>query len=322
MKIAFFLILLSLTLSGYANAKESWEKRASAAFNKPVTKEEKNKIADAIPKKPTSTPRQDRKILVFSRCEGFIHKSIPYGKEALAIMASKTGAFSVEFNDDYEVFSEKNLKSYDAILFNNTTGLTPDKEQQEAIMHFIKSGKGIIGIHGATDNFQKWHEGLCMMGGVFAGHPWNAKGTYPFKLDDAEHPVNDVFNGKGFWFNDEIYQYKPDSYQGAEQLRILVSMDMSHEEGFKPLLNHKKKKDPSFTQEQAQQAHIPVSWLRPVGKGRLFYTNFGHHSKTYWNPNINRHLLDGIQYALGDLDADDTPTAEMKDLVQAHAPEL
>jgi type 1 glutamine amidotransferase len=55
---------------------------------------------------------------------------------------------------------------------------------------------------------------------------------------------------------------------------------------------------------------VPVSWLRKAGDGRVFYTNFGHREDTFAKPAILKHMLDGIQYALGDLEADATPTAE------------
>jgi type 1 glutamine amidotransferase len=51
-----------------------------------------------------------------------------------------------------------------------------------------------------------------------------------------------------------------------------------------------------------------VSWLRKAGDGRVFYTNFGHREDTFTKPMILKHMLDGIQYSLGDLDADATPT--------------
>jgi type 1 glutamine amidotransferase len=53
---------------------------------------------------------------------------------------------------------------------------------------------------------------------------------------------------------------------------------------------------------------VPVSWLRKAGQGRVFYTNFGHREDTFSKPAILKHMLDGIQYALGDLEADATPT--------------
>ena len=67
---------------------------------------------------------------------------------------------------------------------------------------------------------------------------------------------------------------------------------------------------------------VPVSWVSTHGKGRLFNTNFGHNESTYTKPVMMRQLLDGIQYALGDLEADATPSAKVKNLTPALAPEL
>jgi len=323
-QITAAIIVTSLV---FASSAETWEEKAAKRFNKPITQEQKDLMIKSLPAKPTVSPKKEHRILVISRCEGFIHTSIPYGKFLLEQMGAKTGAFKADFADGYEIFSTANLNNYDAILFNNTTNLKPTDEQCAAIIDFINNGKAIIGIHAATDNFKNWHEGVCMMGGVFDGHPWGAGGNWAFKLDDANNPVNKVFGKKGFWHTDEIYQYKPDSYQGEEKLRILVSMDMSKEINQSALLK-KKKGEPEPTAEEkaklielAKLRKAPVSWIRTIGKGRLFYTNFGHREDTCWNPKINQHILDGIQFALGDLDADATPTHDAKDLEEALAPD-
>jgi type 1 glutamine amidotransferase len=321
MKMSRIIILafLALPLIAVSSEAKTWEEKSAERFNKkPLTDEQRELIRNAVPDKPIAKPKKKRKILVISRCEGFIHMSIPHGKYMLEQLGKKSGAYEAVFNDNYDAFTKENLKQFDAIVFNNTTNLTFSKEQEEAIMEFINGGKGIVGIHAATDNFKKWHEGLCMMGGVFNGHPWNANGNWAFQLDDAKNPVNQIFGEKGFWHTDEIYQYKPDSYQGPENLRILVSLDMDKEANQKPLTQAKKN---PISVEEAKQRHIPVSWIRDFAKGRLFYTNFGHREDTNWNPKINQHILDGIQFALGDLEADATPTAQMKDLVIAKAPD-
>ena len=54
---------------------------------------------------------------------------------------------------------------------------------------------------------------------------------------------------------------------------------------------------------------VPVSWIRKAGDGRVFYTNLGHREETFRNPIVLRHMMDGIQYAMGDLEADAEPTA-------------
>ena len=122
-----------------------------------------------------------------------------------------------------------------------------------------------------------------MIGGCFAGHPWNAGGKWPFFVEDDKHPVNAAFKEKEFTFSDEIYQYK--GYDRSK-LRVLIGLD-SVKSG---------KKGNSATND------YPVSWVRSYGKGRIFYSNFGHNKSTWWTPFMLQHFLDGIQWSLGDID--------------------
>ena len=55
-----------------------------------------------------------------------------------------------------------------------------------------------------------------------------------------------------------------------------------------------------------------MSWIREYGKGRVFYTSLGHNAHIYWNAPLLQHMLAGIQYALGDLQADATPSNQLK----------
>lgn len=299
-----------------------WEQRAKERFKR-LTSKTQVEISQAQPQDSGLKKKKlkTRRVLVFWRCETFIHTSIPSGNFALQEMARKTRAFTVELADKYSVFTKKNLKDYDAIIFNNTTSLKfEDEAQQQAVLGFIRGGKGIVGIHAATDNFYEWEEGAAMMGGQFNGHPWTAGGTWAFKLDDPTHELNAAFDGKGFWHSDEIYQYKPSTFQGPEKLRILVSLDMSKAEVREPMSLEQFEK---FNQEYGPgPREVPVSWIREYGKGRLFYTNFGHNESTYKNPAVMRHLYDGILYALGYTKLDATPTSQLPKIAAALAPEL
>jgi uncharacterized protein len=55
-----------------------------------------------------------------------------------------------------------------------------------------------------------------------------------------------------------------------------------------------------------------LSWIRREGKGRVFYMTHGHAEEVYANSQMLAHLLAGIQYALGDLKADDKASAKEK----------
>ncbi|MBW8014881.1 MAG: hypothetical protein FVQ82_01725 [Planctomycetes bacterium] len=240
-------------------------------------------------------PAKPRKVLVFNLCQGFPHSSVPYGSKAIEILGQKTGAFTSDVSVDKSVFTAGNLKQYDAIIFNNTTRLTFDKSQRKAIMDFVKGGKGIAGIHGATDNFYDWPEAAEMMGGTFRGHPWGARGTWAVKIEDPTSPVAAAFNGKSFKISDEIYLTK--QIKLRENARVLVGLDMTDEVNLKPLGGKKTHPD------------VPISWIRDFGKGRVFYCAFGHNHEIFWNTTILKHYLDGIQFAIGDLKADTTPLA-------------
>ncbi|MBP8604346.1 MAG: ThuA domain-containing protein [Phycisphaerae bacterium] len=275
-----WLLVLMAAMTGYA-----------------VTEQEKQAIQSAMPDQPVVKPAAERTMLVFSLCNGFKHSSIPYWIEALNVMSQKTGAFKVVHSTEMSVFNPETLRQYDAICFNNTTKLTPDAAQQKAILDFVKSGKGIVGIHAATDNFYDWPEGMEMMGGVFSGHPWTGDGTWAVKIDDPQHPLMQPFKGQGFKIKDEIYRTAAPLYSRTKQ-RVLMSLDMSD-----PATKNARGVTP-------EDADTGISWIKQIGQGRLFYCSLGHDHAVTWNPAVLQHYLAGIQYALGDLKVDDRPLAK------------
>ncbi|MHC5214311.1 MAG: ThuA domain-containing protein [Planctomycetota bacterium] len=258
-----------------------------------IPEQDIQKIQQAMPTQAVVKADLPRTLLVFSLCSGFKHDSIPYWIKALDVMSEKTGAFKVVHSTDMSIFNEDSLKNFDAICFNNTTKLVPDKAQQKAILGFVIKGKGVVGIHAATDSFYEWPKGMKMMGGVFTGHPWTADGTWAIKLDDAEHPLMTSFQGQGFKINDEIYRTSPPLYSRKDR-RVLMSLDMSDE-------TTKNAKD-----VRLDDMDTGISWIKPVGKGRLFYCSLGHNNHLTWNKPVLEHYLAGIQYALGDFKVDDT----------------
>jgi type 1 glutamine amidotransferase len=257
------------------------------------------KIDAAIPASAAVRPKAKRKILLFSRTEGYAHFSIPAGIYAITKLGEQTGAYAVESSGDMEIFTPARLKGFDAIFFNNTTGLKPNEAQRRAILDFVEQdGKGLIGIHAATDNFPNWPEGQALIGGKFAGHPWGGGDVSAVKLDDPAHPLNKPFGGVGFWIKDEIYQYD-DNYKRTDR-RVLLSLDMS------------KPQNARLGQVRNKDNDIGISWVKQAGRGRVFYSSFGHNNEVFWIPQILAHWLDGIQYALGDYEVEATPLGDYK----------
>jgi type 1 glutamine amidotransferase len=267
------------------------------------------KIDKALPAKAPAEPKQRRKILIFSRTAGFRHGSIPTGIKAITMMGEKTGAYLAVATEDEAMFEPEKLKAFDAVFMLNTTGdcLKPkgnDKDDiakreevyKQSLKAFVESGKGLIGVHSATDTYHNWKDYNVMMGGTFQSHPWGEGSKVAIKNLDPKHPINAAFDGKGFEIMDEIYMFKPGTALGTER-HFLLALD-------------EKKMD--VTKGKRKDDFYAISWVATYGKGRNFYCSLGHRPDIYWNPMVLQHYLAGIQYALGDLEADATPSEKAK----------
>ena len=80
------------------------------------------KIREALPEAAPAKPRQARKVLLFSKTNGFRHGSIPVGVASLTMLGKQTGAFEATHSEDEAVFEPATLKQFDAVIMVNTTG--------------------------------------------------------------------------------------------------------------------------------------------------------------------------------------------------------
>ncbi len=281
---------------------------------KPPSEADIAKMEAAMPAKPTVKPTKPRKLLIFSQCEGFKHSSIPFGEKAFEIMGRKAGAFTTVVADDCAILESPEFDTFDAILMNNCTMRLPllnidtkgmDEEQkaaadereakaQKRFLDFIRNGKGLIGVHAATDCLYKWEEYGEAVGAYFWGHPWSE--DVGVKLDDPGHPLLKAFNGLPFIVGDEIYQFREPYSRDTH--RVLLSIDPAETNMNKDSI---RREDGDFG----------VAWIREYGKGRVFYFSLGHRHEIFWNAPLMQCYLDGIQYAFGDLRADATPSAQL-----------
>jgi len=256
-----------------------------------IPKKDRERIYKASPGKTSAKPLKPRRVLVFSRMEGYRHKSTPWGAEALRILGEKTGAYVAECSDDKSMFDRKNLFRFDAVVFNNNcnSGIV-DPIRRKNLLDFVKSGRGFVGIHSAAHP-KNWPEFVDLLGAHSVSHPWNAGSSVTLTVEEPDHPVVKCFGGATFTHTDEIFQFKDYT---RKKLRVLVRLDTARTDMKKPGIF---RKDGDFG----------LVWVREYGKGRVFYSALGHQIDTYWNPTILTHFLAGIQFALGDLPANATP---------------
>jgi len=268
--------------------------------------EESRKIYSAAPAKAMATPEKERTILVFTLCRGYYHNSIPYGARAVQFLGEKTKAFKTVISDDPSVFEPEKLNEFDGVCLMSALGeffipdnfkqlpqpeqekiLIKDRELKKNFLNFIKSGRGLIVIHGSSFAFPNWEEYAEMLGGFFDSHPWNGYEKLAIKIEEPGYPLVRAFCPNGFEIIDEGYQFK-EPYS-RKNVRVLMSLDLSKMDTNKPNL----RADRDF----------PITWVKQYGTGRVFHCALGHNPEEFWNPALLTHILDGIQFAIGDLDA-------------------
>ena len=188
-----------------------------------------------------------------------------------------------------KAFAPEALAHFDGLIFASTTGELPIPDI-DADLAWLKTGKAFLGFHAASDTLKKSDAYCDMIGGHFAGHPWNAGGEHGFVVHEPAHRLVAMFPQR-FRMKDEIYQY--DLRYKPENLRVLLSIDM-----------------PASTPKEPW--HVPVAWVREYGQGRVFYTNFGHNDATWKDPLFKQHMQEGIAWALKRFDAPAAPNPDVQ----------
>jgi type 1 glutamine amidotransferase len=147
--------------------------------------------------------------------------------------------------------------------------------------------------------YDQWPEFGRMLGGTEnGGHPWNGE-VMTMKVEDPRSPINAAFGGKDFQIADQAFQLQEPAFR--DRLHVLLRIDPEKSPPPRRILAARK-----------EDMDFPMSWIRRQGKGRVFYSGLGHGADVYANPQMLQHMLAGIQYALGDLAADDSPDSTRK----------
>tara|TARA_R110002153_G_scaffold94179_1_gene227308 strand:- start:6699 stop:10094 length:3396 start_codon:yes stop_codon:yes gene_type:complete len=216
------------------------------------------------------------KVLVFSKTMGFKHASIPTGIAAIQKLGQENG-FAVDTTKNAELFTDENLKQYSAIIFMSTTGNVLDQFQEAAFERYIQAGGGYVGVHAAADTEYDWGWYNDLAGAQFLSHP-SGTPTADFIIKDKNFIATKFFTDSVWNRTDELYNYKninPD-------INVLMTLDESSYEG-----------------GQNGDFH-PIAWYHDFDGGRAFYTGGGHTDESFSEDLFVKHLLGGIQYAIGD----------------------
>jgi uncharacterized protein len=191
------------------------------------------------------------------------HNSAKYAPGLATALFSR--GINLTYTEDPADLNADNLRQYDGlVIYANHDNITP--EQDQALSQFVESGKGLIPIHAASFCFRNSPTYVKMVGGQFKSHK---TGTFTTEVVDAKHPIMQGLTPFETW--DETYvhsELQPDNHL----------LQVRDEEGRKE----------------------PWTWTRSQGKGRIFYTAYGHDERTWSQPGFRQLVGNGILWAVGD----------------------
>jgi uncharacterized protein len=221
-------------------------------------------------------------VLVFTKTQEYHHQSIIDGVEALRDM-SKKHYFSMDWQDDASVFNDANLIQFQAVVFLSTSGNLFNDEQKAALQKFIRSGKGFVGIHSASDTEYQWDWYGKLVGRYFVIHPEIQTGD--LQVVNRKFPGLELMPDHFLW-TDEWYEF------GKENVKDLTTILAVDETSYDPKANWDNKKTGS-----GMGKFHPIAWYHLFEGGRSFYTGLGHTASAYKNPLFLEHIYGGIFWA-------------------------
>ena len=397
----------------------------------------------ALPAQGWAKPAKAHKIIVMDYCAGFIHTPIPLTNKMIEEFGTKNTLWTTTVSWDPGDINEQNLKQYDAIVLNSTTGRWLDDPanpavtdaRRKALLDFVRSGKGVVGIHGTGDSYhtadpklaadraaedtaagregtrgragggggnraagpaaliatgivslgdknadQKtnkaevdavadawfdkldtekkgavnqtdfinriaavvnptptstgrgaaapadpmagmnmgtpstpagrsqdmrpdiqrslWQDYSLMIGGFFKYHFPNT--LISIKVDDPVSPLTSMLKGMPpQQFYGEVYTFGMDTLS-RKNMHVLTSVAY----GNVSVADKAQEPNPRSDHD------YPLTWIRREGQGRVFYFALGNEERVFFYKPFNEQFLAGIQYALGDLKADDSPSVK------------
>lgn len=172
-----------------------------------------------------------------------------------------TGEFKVTITKDVDQFKAENIKKYDLVIIY-ATRLTMNKDQEQGLTSFVDSGKGLVGIHCATDTFREDDAYWKLVGGRFRTH-----GHETFQVNVTAKRNVIVEGMSSFQIDDETYcdDFHPDS-------KCITIM--------------RREKDSE-----------PAAWIQYYGKGRVFVTGLGHGKPAWENPAWQQLITKASEWA-------------------------
>jgi len=237
-------------------------------------------------------PKPLKRVLAWADVQtGFQHDSVSHALATMERLGREMGLYEMTIRTDSQVVTKqkiavgnaKNLDTFDAIFFYGVGNGTLTAEQKVDMLRFVREdGKGFVGAHTGIDAFHDWPEYGEMIGGYFDNHPWGqTDGTVL-----VEEPTFPGWSGlgKSFPIHEEFYQTK--APYAREKVDVIARLDTT-------------KLDMTNKNVRRTDGDYPVAWAKNFGKGRVFWSTFGHAVETWDDPRVQGIYMGALKWALG-----------------------
>lgn len=226
----------------------------------------------SIGKVVTEQTSKGRRIEVLFLGDNGHHRPANMVSQIMAALGPKGINFT--YTDRLEDLNAETLGKYDALLlYANWDSIAP--QQADALLNFVASGKGFIPVHCATYCFRNNPDIVKLMGGQFWKHTWD---TIQPVWTKPDHPA--IAGVKPFKTLDETYLH--------------IKLEKDNEVLTERIIQSDQHKD------RPGQEKEPYTWVRKHGKGRVFYTAYGHDEKTWSQPGFHDLIEKGILWSVNE----------------------
>jgi type 1 glutamine amidotransferase len=214
-------------------------------------------------------------LLVFSRTTGFRHDSIPDGITALRTLAEARD-WGLQATEDPAIFTDSGLAPFNVLVFLSTTGDILTTDQKGAFERYVRSGRGYVGIHSASDTEFSWAFYGELVGAYFREHPAIQEAV--IHVETATHPSTASLP-TNWRRTDEWYAFQTNP---RPNVTVLLTLDES-----------------TYSPGTSAMGDHPIAWFHVYEGARSFYTALGHTRESYTEPNFIAHVAGGIEWAAG-----------------------
>jgi putative membrane-bound dehydrogenase-like protein len=207
-------------------------------------------------------PRVERLRVLFLGDNGH-HQPTQRAKELLPVLA-KSG-IDLFYTDSRDDLNGAELGRYHAVMLYNNHMAVSDP-QIVALLSFVRNGGGLVVLHCASASFQNSEEFIRLVGAAFKSH---GTGTFSAVRMAANHPA--IAGVPVFESWDETYVHT--KHNPVNRTVLEVRRENGHDE--------------------------PWTWVRTYGKGRVFYTAWGHDQRTWSRPGFQQLVERGLRWTVG-----------------------